>query len=436
MISNVAPWLASSRWSTVPIRRVARLGSGHTPSRQHPEYWENCTIPWVTLADVWQLRDAGLSVISETRECVSPLGVARSAAVRHPAGTVILSRTASVGFSAILGKDMATSQDFATWTCGARLLPEYLLYALRAMAPDLRRLSTGSTHKTIYMPDIEQLQVPLPGLTEQRRIADLLAAQTDQIDQLVAHRRLQVELFKLRTFAGVFQAIRGSRVLGPRKRSGLSWLGHVPFDWPVATVSSQYEVLLGKMLNPERLQGASLRPYLRNTNVQWDRIDIGNLFRMDFPASERSRYRVLPGDLLVCEGGQPGRAAIWRGETDEVYYQKALHRVRERGYSSTRWLYYCLRVATALNVFAVEGNQTTIAHLTCEQLRAHRFPFPSREMQDRLIEDLDEMQAAEREFTSYADRQVELLEERRRALIVAAVTGQMDVAMARGVDVS
>ena len=177
LIYDLAPWLAGSRWPTIPIRYVAQLGTGHTPSRQHPEYWENCTIPWVTLADVWQLRDGTTDVIHETAEKISTLGLANSAAVKHSAGTVILSRTASVGFSAILGSDMATSQDFATWTCGPRLYPRYLLHALRAMAPDLRRLSSGSTHKTVYMPDIEELRIPLPPMPEQLRIAAYLDAQ-------------------------------------------------------------------------------------------------------------------------------------------------------------------------------------------------------------------------------------------------------------------
>src|SRR6266498_2618744 len=121
MTVDIAPWLVDSRWPTVPIRYVAKLGTGHTPSRQHPEYWDDCTVPWVTLADVGQLRQGTVDIISNTAEMVSRLGIANSSAVRHPAGTVILSRTASVGFSAILGADMATSQDFATWTCGGQL---------------------------------------------------------------------------------------------------------------------------------------------------------------------------------------------------------------------------------------------------------------------------------------------------------------------------
>ncbi|MGH9137910.1 MAG: S-4TM family putative pore-forming effector [Acidimicrobiales bacterium] len=95
------------------------------------------------------------------RRKISPLGLAHSAAVRHPAGTVAFSRTASVGFSCILGVDMATSQDFVTWTCDPRLDQRYLLWVLRGERDDILRRTQGSTHKTIYMPDIEQLTIPL-----------------------------------------------------------------------------------------------------------------------------------------------------------------------------------------------------------------------------------------------------------------------------------
>ena len=154
---------------------------------------------------------------------------------------------------------------------------------------------------------------------------------------------------------------------------------------------------------------------------------------MNFPPEERSRYRLRRGDLLVCEGGEPGRAAIWDGSVDEIYYQKALHRVRPRGTSSVRWLYYCLRAATHMNAFAVQGNTTTIAHLTGDQLNAQRFPFPERVVQDKLVAMLDERNEQRLAFTDAIDRQLALLAERRQTLITAAVTGQIDVTTARGV---
>jgi type I restriction enzyme S subunit len=114
------------------------------------------------------MRSDRIEEILETRERISELGVANSSATIHPAGTVVLCRTASAGYSAIMGTAMATSQDFATWTCGPLIRPRYLLLCLRAMRPDLLgRLAMGSTHQTIYMPDIESIRIPLPPTHEQ-----------------------------------------------------------------------------------------------------------------------------------------------------------------------------------------------------------------------------------------------------------------------------
>ena len=132
------------------------------------------------------MRGDRIERIFETRERISELGLANSSAVLHPEGTVVLCRTASAGYSAIMGMPMATSQDFATWTCGPRLLPEYLLFCLRAMREDLLgRLAMGSTHQTIYMPDIEAITIPLPPVEVQVEIVDEVRRLTAQVDSAV-----------------------------------------------------------------------------------------------------------------------------------------------------------------------------------------------------------------------------------------------------------
>ena len=109
--SAALPWLDERpvHWGEAKLTLVARLGSGHTPSRSHPELWEDTWIPWITTGEVAQMRSDRIECITETREMISELGVANSAAEIHPAGTVVLCRTASAGYSAIMGRDMATS---------------------------------------------------------------------------------------------------------------------------------------------------------------------------------------------------------------------------------------------------------------------------------------------------------------------------------------
>jgi len=163
-----------SEWSVRRLSQLARMGTGHTPSRSEPDYWVNCDIPWLTTSDVHRFRSDQIDEINETEIEISELGLANSAAVLHPARTVALSRTASAGFSIIMGRDMATSQDFATWTCGEDLLPEFLLQSLRVMRPFLLGyLSMGSTHKTIYFPDLMDIRIPVPSLGRQ---ADAVAS--------------------------------------------------------------------------------------------------------------------------------------------------------------------------------------------------------------------------------------------------------------------
>ncbi len=208
------------------------------------------------------------------------------------------------------------------------------------------------------------------------------------------------------------------------KETGIAWLGPVPTHWSVAAVGYRYEVLLGKMLDERRITGEHLAPYLRNVDVQWDRINIENLPEMDFSGNDIVRYALTPGDLLVCEGGEVGRAAIWHGDVDECYYQKALHRLRcwGRAKDVPRFMLYLLRAASSLNVFTSSEGKSTIAHLTAETLRRYRFAFPSFREQKQIVDFLDDETSKIDALISEQEKLLELLAEKRQATISHAVT--------------
>lgn len=413
-------------WRVANIRKFATMKTGHTPSRGVPEYWENCTIPWFTLGDVWQLRDGSRKRLGDTRERISELGLANSAAELLPAGTVVLSRTASVGFPGVMPAPMATSQDFWNWVCGTELLPDYLFWTFRGMVEEFRAMMHGSTHKTIYEDAAAGIKIPVPPLAEQQRIADYLDAECSRLDRLIELRQRQQQALLERSARREYDAVLGLDEIRERVSTTVDWLPSLPVGWTLEPVQRKYEVLLGKMLAPDRVNGFHVRPYLRNANVQWGHVTTNDLLTMNFPPDEQSRYRVLPGDLLVCEGGEVGRAAVWTGQVEEIYYQKALHRVRPRSTSSVEWLYYVLRVASWLGVFTIAGT-ATIPHLTGEQLRAHRFPFPPNDRQAALVTELNASAAADKGARLLLERSIVLMRERKRALIMAAVTGAFDV---------
>lgn len=212
LVPSTLPWLQwrGASWREARLTLVARLGSGHTPSRSHPEWWEDCDIPWITTGEVAQLRSDRVEFLYDTREKISELGLANSAAEIHPKDTVALSRTASAGYSGIMGTDMATSQDFVTWTCGPLIIPRFLLLCLRVMRQDLLgRLAMGSTHKTIYMPDLEGLRVPLPGIDEQGAIVDMVWHRLRKIDTVIEGFQRQINLLAERRQALITAAVTG-----------------------------------------------------------------------------------------------------------------------------------------------------------------------------------------------------------------------------------
>ena len=211
MKNSGVEWLGDvpEHWGVLQLRQTARLESGHTPSRSKPEYWVNCTVPWFTLADVWQVRSGEQKYVSETSEKVSKLGLENSSARLLPAGSVFLSRTASVGFTGILEVDMATSQDFAVWTCSRDLFNEYLYYVLLGMKPDFDRLMMGSTHKTIYMPDIEAIRITRPPMEEQKEIVHALSGQLVRFKSIIDRTECSIVLLKERRSALITAAVTG-----------------------------------------------------------------------------------------------------------------------------------------------------------------------------------------------------------------------------------
>ncbi len=208
------------------------------------------------------------------------------------------------------------------------------------------------------------------------------------------------------------------------KPSGVEWLGDVPAHWTIAGVGYRYEVALGKMLDEKRITGRHLAPYVKNSDVQWDSINVTDLREMDFDERDRERYSLRSGDLLVCEGGEVGRCAVWTGPLAECYYQKALHRLRPHNSSRDTPLFvrYVLRAASERGAFASDESKATIAHLPAEALRRYRFPFPPVTEQQAIAAFLDRETATIDALVAEQERLIELLKEKRQAVTSHAVT--------------
>jgi type I restriction enzyme, S subunit len=153
-------------WVWAALVDVARMESGHTPSRNHPEWWEG-DIPWIGIVDA---REHHGGAIKDTIQHTNEAGLANSAARLLPAGTVCVSRTASVGYVVVMGRPMATSQDFVNWIPTPAVTSDWLRIVFVADREALIRFGKGSVHKTIYFPEWLAVHVALPPIAEQRRI--------------------------------------------------------------------------------------------------------------------------------------------------------------------------------------------------------------------------------------------------------------------------
>ena len=211
------------------------------------------------------------------------------------------------------------------------------------------------------------------------------------------------------------------------KDSGVEWLGEIPTHWEIVPVYARYEVALGKMLDAKRIRGDWLGKYVRNIDVQWDSVNTRDLPQMDFVPKERNRYRLELGDLLVCEGGEVGRTAIWQGAIKECFYQKAIHRVRPRSQRDIpRFFYYVMYSLAKRGVFVAGSNPNTIDHLTAIQLSHYRLIFPPHDEQRAIAAFLDRETTKIDALVAKKERLIELLQEKRTALISHAVTKGLD----------
>ncbi|GAB3556218.1 restriction endonuclease subunit S [Spelaeicoccus albus] len=206
-------------WRVVPLTSIAKLESGHTPSRSRPEWWVDAYIPWISLNDVSALSD--WEYIAETVNLISDAGIANSSARLLPVGTVVLSRDATIGRSAIMQAPMATSQHFANWVCGPALNPRYLwLLFTSAMQQYFDSLTDGSTIRTIGMGDLRAFKIPLPSPEEQERIVYRAHHATSRIDTLIAKAEEHIALAKERRAALVTAAVTGQFDVRTARKAG------------------------------------------------------------------------------------------------------------------------------------------------------------------------------------------------------------------------
>jgi len=303
----------------------------------------------------------------------------------------------------VLGRgkyDCLVSPAYIVLQPSRKVEPEFAeyLFSTKVATAAFKRLSYGvvDDRLRLYYRDLVRVQFSVPrSLTEQRRISQILSTLNEtigQTEELIAkYRQVKAGLMQDLFSRGITSdgCLRPTHTEAPAlyKSTSIGWL---PNEWDLVQIGESFDIQLGKMLSQAAKTGRNEALYLGNRNVQWDRIDTSGMETMDFTAAERLKFQLLPGDLLVCEGGDVGRTALWSGEIEHCYYQKAIHRLRPK----TRdvlpsYMLRFMRFARDRGYFREFTSQSSIAHLTQEKLAKVSMLKPPRDEQVRIATRFD-----------------------------------------------
>ena len=271
--------------------------------------------------------------------------------------------------------------------------------------------------------------VGLPDIKEQIAIASFLDRETAKIDALIAKQERLIELLQEKRVALITRAVtKGLDPDVPMKDSGVEWLGEIPAHWEVLPLKRRFEVRLGKMLqNEPKSSHDEYLPYLRAVNITWKGVDTSDINRMWFSPREKQLYDLQKYDLLVSEGGDVGRSALWQGEIENCYIQNAVNRVRSLGNDKTVFLYYWMFMLKHIGYIDMLCSKATIGHFTAEKVEKILVIFPPPKEQQLIIEVLDKEISKINKLIDRIEKAIDIIKEYRTALISAAVTGKIDV---------
>lgn len=203
----------------------------------------------------------------------------------------------------------------------------------------------------------------------------------------------------------------------------MEWLGEVPKHWEVSLLKRRYQVTLGKMLKSNQTSPNETEEfYLRAANIHWRGVDTTDVKRMWFTPEEKNKLKLCKGDLLVSEGGDVGRSALWNDEIEGCYIQNSINRIRAREDADTRFLFYWMSFIKHADYIDMICNKATIAHFTVEKVEATPCVYPPLEEQKRIAAFLDKETKKIDALIDKQEQLIALLQEKRQAIISHAVT--------------
>jgi type I restriction enzyme S subunit len=402
------------------------IGSGTTPKTDNRDYYDGGEIPWVNTGD---LNDRELD---ECKKRITALAITEHSALTiYPAGSLLIAMYgATIGKLALLNFAATVNQACCVFTGKSEIASKFMFYWFLGLRQQIISLATGGGQPNISQDILRSLQVAIPPLSQQRQIATFLDHETAKIDALIAEQQRLIELLQEKRQAVISHAVtKGLNPDAPMKDSGVEWLGEVPEHWDVAPLKHHWLVTDCKHVTAEFTQEGYPLASIKEAQGRW--IDLTNAKR-----TTDEFYKLLtegsrtpePGDLVFTRNATVGEVAEVPAQIESFALgQDVVILKKLKGSHCSSFAWHLLRSTAVSNQLECAMIGSTFRRINVEQIKAISVPIPPSHEQASIAIYLEEVSDQWSKQEQDARHCVSLLQERRSALISAAVTGQIDV---------
>jgi len=353
-------------WPLVKLRDCCEVVGGATPKREVPEYWDSPDVPWVTPKDV---SDLASPTLEDAPEYISVVGFKSCSTSMLPKGSVLVTSRAPIGNIAIAGRDLCTNQGFKSLIPGKSVDGLYLYYCMKHSSQRLQALGNGATFKEVSKKIVEEFEIPLPPLLEQKRIAAIL-------DKADAIRRKRQQAIKLADdfLRAVFLDMFGDPVTNPK-------------GWEVRAIDELCLEIVD-CVNRTAPTVDYLTPYkmIRTTNVRNYTLDTENVRYVDEETYRSWVRRLTPevGDIVFTREAPAGEAAVIRTNEKIFLGQRTMHFRPDHTTVSSDYLLFELMGSGVKSQINKMHAGSTVTHLSVPECKKFKIRVPPIELQKRF----------------------------------------------------
>lgn len=402
------------------------IGSGTTPTSNNESYFQG-DIPWVTTGELREkiIYDTDKKVNESTLQIFSALKI-------HPSGSVVIAMYgATIGRLGILGVDATTNQACCVMTKSKVINNRYLYYWLQAYRSDIIRLSSGGGQPNINQEKVSSLKVSAPLLNDQTLIVTFLEHETAKIDNLIEKQQQLIELLKEKRQAVISHAVtKGLNPDVPMKDSGVEWLGEVPEHWGIQKLKYICTTIVagpfGSSITKDMYVNDGYKVYGQEQVIPND-FNVGDYFISADDFKKLSRYEVKNGDMLISCVGTFGKIAVFPDWASRGIINPRLIKVSLVNEVNPLFVREFLKSETVFKQFELLSRGGTMGVINIAILNEIMTSTPPFAEQNAIVEFIYSQKKKFKELIEKAYNQIGLLQERRTALISAAVTGKIDV---------